>query len=47
MILLKNDFTKKSLSEKTNEIYGKWTIVIRTINIKFVMNDWKKNDPNG
>ena len=37
-----NDFTERSFTEKTNEINGKWTILLGTNEIIF-FNDWKKN----
>ena len=38
----KNGFIERSCSEKTNEIDGKLTIVLRTNKINLLMNNWKK-----
>ena len=45
-ILLDEDFTERSFSEKTNEIDWKLKIILRTNENNF-FNDWKMNERNG
>ena len=41
---LKNDFTERLYSEKTNELNEKYTLVLRTKEISFFERLWKTNE---